>query len=197
MLKTFLNLEFKLGMRLYKTEGIVLKRKNFREADRILTVFTKSHGKIMVNAPGVRRITSRRSSHIELLNLSIFTLYQSAKSFYPIVTEAQVLEDFSSIKNSLGKIGFAYYICELIDSLCAQNQENRGIFFLAKDILFKLNNYSLNNEIIDNFENELLVALGFLPKLNYLNNKYLFIEQILERRLSTRRLLPVFLTPDK
>lgn len=194
-------------IRAYKTEGIVLKRKNFGEADRILTVFTKSHGKIVVKAPGVRRITSRRSSQTELLNLSIFSLYQGSKSFYPIVTEAQVLEDFSSIKNSLGKIGFAYYICELIDCLCAQNQENRRIFFLAKDILFKLNNYSLsnniamqqwNNGVIDNFENDLLINLGFLPKLNYLNNKYLFIEQILERKLSTRRLLPVFLTfPDR
>jgi len=180
-------------MRTYKTEGIVVKRKNFREADRILTIFTKYQGKIVVKAPGVRRITSRRSSHTELLNLSVFTLYQSPKSFYPIVTEAQVLENFSSIKNSLRKIGFAYYICELIDALCAQNQENRRIFFLAKDTLFKLSNYSSNNEVIDDFENDLLITLGFLPKLNYLKNKYLFIEEILERRLFTKRLLPVFL----
>ena len=62
--------------RAYKTEAIIIKRRNFGEADRILTILTKNYGKIQVRAPGVRKITSRRSSHIELLNFSSLTLYR-------------------------------------------------------------------------------------------------------------------------
>jgi len=54
-------------MKSYKTEGIIIKRKNFGEADRILTIFTKNKGKISIVAKGVRKINSRRAPHIELL----------------------------------------------------------------------------------------------------------------------------------
>jgi len=180
-------------MRSYKTEGIVVKRKNFREADRILTIFTKYHGKIVVKAPGVRRITSKRSSHTELLNLCIFTLYKSTGSHFPIVTEVQALDEFLPIKNSLPRVGFAYYICEVIDRLCPDNQENKKTFYLVRDALSRLSSGLEGASVVESFENDLLITLGFLPKLNYLKNKYLFIEQILERRLSTKRLLPFFL----
>jgi len=73
-------------MRGFKTEGIVLKRRNFGEADRILTVFTKDRGKISVLAKGVRRITSRRAGNVELLNRVSIFLHQTRGM--PILTEA-------------------------------------------------------------------------------------------------------------
>ena len=222
-------------IRSFKTEGIIIKRRNFGELDRILTVLTKTNGKIQVRAPGVRKITSRRSSHIELLNLCILTLYKSSRSLFAIVTEAQTLENFLPIKNNLPKVGFAYYVCELVDSLCAENQENRRVFFLVRDVLSRLENdysrylqelrnrhsgdpsddgdsripngnerfwTSQNDEksiipIIEDFENKLLVYLGFLPEFHKLKDKRDFIENILERRLITKRLIPLFLDKGK
>lgn len=200
-------------MRNYNTEAIIIKRRNFGEADRVLTVLTPNYGKIQVRAPGVRKITSRRSSHIELLNLTLLTLYKSSHSFLPIVTEARMEEAFLPIKRTLLKVGLAYYICELIDSLCPQSQENRKVFFLVRNTLFILSNYSLgsngtasdavesmqqsSNEAIDYFEDELLVTLGFLPKQHKLVDKRAFIESILEKKLRTRRLLPLFLSNNE
>ena len=43
-------------MRSYRIEGIIIKRRDFGETDRILTVFTKTQGKISVIAKGVRKI---------------------------------------------------------------------------------------------------------------------------------------------
>lgn len=192
--------------RFHKTEGIIIKRRNFGEADRVLTILTPNYGKIQVRAPGVRRIASRRSSHIELFNLSLLSLYKSSRSLLPIVTEAKIIQEFLPIRKSLGKIALGFYICELIDSLCPQNQENRRIFFLARETLFKLSNYSSNNngtiqqfshEAIDDFEDELLVSLGFLPRQHKIANKTTFIESILERKLNTQRLLPLFLSHSK
>ena len=185
-------------MRAYKTEGIIVKRRNFGEADRILTVFTGNYGKIQARAPGVRKITSRRSSHIELLNLTLLTLYKSSHSSLPIVTEAQTLEEFSSIKNTLRKIGFAYYICELIDRLCAENQENRRIFFLVRETMFALCHAEQDSaSIISAFEDKLLVLLGFLPSSHNLRDKQVFIESILERKLRTKRILHLFLSDEE
>lgn len=123
-------------MRSFKTEGIVIKRRDFRDADKILTVFTKNHGKMQIKAAGIRRIPSRRSPHVELLNYTVLTLYKG--NSLPVLTEAQALEHFAPIKSDLIKIGFAYHICELVDSLCPDNQENRQVFFLLKGVLNNL-----------------------------------------------------------
>lgn len=180
-------------MRTYKTEGIIIKRRNFGEADRILTVFTKRLGKIQVKAVGVRRITSRRSPHIELLNLSILTLHKG-KSL-PILTEAQTIEDFSSIKDNLIKVGFAYHICELVDGLCPENQEQRRVFLLLEDVLSRLEKEDDIVSAVHEFEIELLTILGYYkPSWRPQSiDTTSFIESILERRLKSKRLLPRFL----
>jgi len=181
-------------MRTYKIEGIVLKRRNLGEADRILTILSKESGKIAVIAPGVRRIPSRRSAHIELLNLSQLTLYSGSKTFMPIVTEAQTLEDFSGVKSDLQKIGYAYYICELINGLCADNQENRSVFFHLKSTLAALAQTSDALSLIKNFEKNLLIELGFWSeaKLLQTQDSQIVMERLLERKLKTLRVMPLF-----
>ena len=182
-------------MRTHKVEGIILKRRNLGEADRILTILTKESGKIAVKAPGVRRIASRRSAHVELLNFSQFTLYTSPKAFMPIVTEAQTLDNFSAIKRNLYKIGVAYYICELINGLCAYNQENRGVFFHLKSVLLELSKTLDAVSLIKKFEKDLLMELGFWSeaKLLQTQDSKIVMERLLERKIKTLRVMPLFI----
>lgn len=179
-------------MRTYKTEGIIIKRRNFGEADRILTVFTKRFGKIQVKAVGVRRITSRRSPHVELLNFSSLSLHKGHG--LPILTEAEAIADFSVIKENLTKVGFAYHICELINGLCPENQENRRVFYLLKDVLSQLEIEGDIVSIIHEFEIELLTTLGYYkPSWRPQSiDTTSFIESILERRLKSKRILSRF-----
>src|SRR3989338_11540966 len=123
-------------MRGFKTEGIVLKRKDFGEADRILTVFTLHKGKLPVLAKGVRRITSRRAGNVELLNRVIIYLYQGKGM--PILTEAESLETFSKIKEDLTLSIYAFHIIELVDKLTAENQDNRILYRYLVGVLRKL-----------------------------------------------------------
>lgn len=179
-------------MRNFKTVGIVIKRRNTGEADRILTVFTKKQGKISIKAVGVRRVQSRRSPHIELLNRSMLTLYQGRGM--SVLTEAETLEDFSDIKSDLAKIGFAYHICELVDGLCPQHQENRKVYELLETALARL---ATENDIVSTiheFEIDLLNTLGFFPRHRVTDsfNTTSFIESLLERRLKSRQILPKF-----
>ena len=181
-------------MRTYKIEGIILKRRNLGEADRVLTILSRESGKISIKAPGVRRIPSRRSSHVELLNLSQLTLYSSSKNFMPIVTEAQTLEDFALIKDDLKKIGYAYYICELINGLCAENQENRSVFFHLKSTLLALSKTADAANLVKKFEKDLLRELGFWSEARLLQtyDSRIVMERLLERKLKTIRVIPLF-----
>ena len=49
----------------YTSEGIVLARKRYSEADRILSIFSKTFGKNVYIAKGVRKPRSRKRGHLE------------------------------------------------------------------------------------------------------------------------------------
>jgi DNA repair protein RecO (recombination protein O) len=177
-------------MRSFKAEGIVIKRNNYSEADKIVTIFTKKNGKIRVKATGVRKIASRRSPHIELFNYCVFSLYQ-AKNM-PVLTEVESKESFPLLKKDLKRVGLAYHVCELVDGLCAENQEHSDVFMLLGQTLRKISNEENLTEIIHEFELELLRILGFrAPSASKSKiNTQEIIEGILERRLKTKQILP-------
>lgn len=183
----------------------------------MLTVFSKDFGKLQIKAKGVRRITSRRSSHIELLNHSRISLYKAHT--IPVLTEIETLKGFEDIKNDLYKVGFAYHICELIDGLCPENQENPAVFDLLCSTLRSLSNCrpeplsdrgkgslavddsrffaNAQNDkgedmlsIIHGFEVELLTLLGYWNNSQTIENisTHSFIENILERRLRSKKI---------
>lgn len=137
-------------MRSYKTEGIIIRRRNFRDADRILTVLTANHGKIAVRASGIRKIPSRRSPHVELLNHCVLSLYNGHA--FPILTEAQTIDSFAGVKEDLHKIGLAYHLCELVDGLCPEGQENRAVFNLVKSTLTRLSAFSHSDRSVSAVE---------------------------------------------
>lgn len=175
-------------MRSYKTEGIIIKRRNYKDSDRVLTVITKTGGKIYVRATGVRKITSRRAGHIEPLNHSILTLYQG--NSFPVLTEASTVNNFSAIKTDLRKVGIAYHLCELVDGLCPENQENWQVFVLLKNTLNRLMEAEEVSPLVLDFEMQLLTILGYWNKSNpvlTLDTEN-FIEQILERKLKSRNI---------
>lgn len=174
-------------MKNFKTDGIVIKRRNYGEADRIITLLTKDHGKLQVKAKGIRKITSRRSPHVELLNYTQITVYKGKA--YPILIEAQMKEDYAKIKRDLQKIGLAYHICELVDGLCPENQENEAVFNLLRKTLSELEVEQDLLAVIHEFEIELLTILGYwhdtLGLTAKLDTGY-FIENIIERKLKSK-----------
>lgn len=141
-----------------KVEGVILKRRNFGEADRILTVLSYQKGKITVLAKGVRRITSRRGGNVELLNRSLMYLHP-AKNFL-ILTEALVLDTYRKLKEDLTLSTYAFHIIELVDKLTAENQENRILYEHLVNVLQRLS--AKPRQILARaFEAKILTNLGF------------------------------------
>ncbi len=174
-------------MRTHKDEAIIIKRRNFGEADRMVTMFTRGHGKIAVKATGIRKIASRRSSHVELLNHTEISLYVK-NNFYTLI-EAQGIESFREIKEDLAKVGIAYHLCELIDGLLPDHEPNEQVFFLFRNVLQRLCVEDDVPQILHDFEVELLRVLGFWHKNHEESqnlNTHSYIEQILERKLKSR-----------
>jgi DNA repair protein RecO (recombination protein O) len=180
-------------MRSFKAEGIIIKRNNYGESDRIITVLTKYHGKLSVKAAGVRKITSKRSAHIELLNYANLGLYVGNK--FPVLTEAESIENYSVIKEDLAKVGFAYHLCELIDRLCPEGQEQRAVFDLLKKTLDRLCGVEDIPLVIHEFEVALLSLLGYwqgTAEVSAAMDTQSFIETIIEKKLKSKRMFGSF-----
>ena len=180
-------------MRTIKTTGIILKRRNIGEADRIITVYTREEGKITIKAKGVRKITSKRASHIEPLNKAVLSLYKAGGT--PVLTEIDTLVSYDAVKSNLARVGLAYHICELIDSLCPEGQGNESVFVLLEGILESLSCQQKVGSAIHTFEVELLKELGYISGNEDLTGAKAsqFIEDILERKLKSRQILPQLL----
>lgn len=138
-------------------EGIILKRTNFGEADRMLTVLTKNLGKITVIARGVRKITSRRAGNVELLNVVKLGLFKG-KGY--TLTEAQSVQTFPRIKSNLATSTSAFHILELANKFLPENDPNFRVYDL---IVATLKNLEENPRqiFIRAFEVKFLTLLGF------------------------------------
>lgn len=185
-------------MRSYKTLALIIKRTNFSEADRILTIFTKDYGKIKVLAKGVRKITSKRGGNVELLNLAEITLHEGKN--FDLLTEAQVISSFPDLRTNLIKIGLCYHLCEIVDGLCPERQENRKIFDEFVKTLFLLNSQPVypekrrvtcNMSTINFFETFIIKELGFWSKDKELpvNKIDGILEDLLEKTLKSKNFL--------
>lgn len=180
-------------IRTYKTHGIILKRKNLGESDRLITVFTKQYGKKALVANGIRRITSRRAPHLELFS-HVTLLLHPGKTF-DTITEVATLTSFSFLRKKLERIGFAYIALELTDKLTAENQESPVIFDNLLSYLTQLNTLDLTRSEaqvnLAAFTRIILCDLGFISKDMVSSQQSLdaLIETILESRLKARELL--------
>ena len=139
------------------TEGLILKRRDFGEADRVLTVLTDRYGKISVIARGVRKITSRRAGNIEVLNRVKLHLFK-AKNYN--LSEAESIETFSRLKENLTLSTTAFHILELLDRLTPEEQKNPKLYNLVISTLQILEK-NPRQVFIRSFEVKLLSLLGF------------------------------------
>ena len=85
--------------RVYRTEAIVLRRTDFGEADRLLTVYTPDRGKLRLIAKGARKPTSRKSGHVELFSRGQFLVAVGRE--LDIITQAETLEPFRPLRENL------------------------------------------------------------------------------------------------
>ncbi|HVZ11472.1 MAG TPA: DNA repair protein RecO [Patescibacteria group bacterium] len=163
--------------------AFVLRRVNFGDSDRYITLFSQNNGKIEVVARGVRKINSKRASAIELLNLIDFQVVRGPKNF--VLTEVKLVDSFGHLKTELENIKKVFLMCELVDAVLANGVAHRDVFDLFERAAAKMLEGERNMAY---FQAKLLSILGFWDSSQSFKNEdhvSSFIEQIIERKLRT------------
>ncbi|CAN5283734.1 DNA repair protein RecO [soil metagenome] len=81
-------------MPLYRDEAVVLRTHKLGEADRIITLLTRHHGRVRAVAKGVRRTTSKFGSRLEPFTYVDLQLAEGRT--FDIVTQAETRFPFSA-----------------------------------------------------------------------------------------------------
>lgn len=147
----------------YRAEAVVLRRRDLGEADRLLTVYSREHGKLQQVAKGARRPSSRKAGHLELFTR---VQIQAARGReLDVITQADALDLFSQLRSDLTRVGQASYLIELIDRFTVDHEPNESLYTLLVRSLEMLDQGGEAHNITRAFELRLLDQVGYRPEL--------------------------------
>ncbi|KKR61514.1 MAG: repair protein RecO protein [Candidatus Woesebacteria bacterium GW2011_GWA1_40_43] len=171
--------------RAFSDEGIVLTRRSYAEADRILSVYSKDHGRLSLIAKGVRRPISKKRGHIEVFNQIKFQVVRGRG--LDLMTEAEIIDNFSEIRKSLKKVVLAYYFMEVIGRTTHEGERHPELYVNILKYLRMLKTARELKKLRKQFVYESLNILGFWPKGKILLDPDAKLAEVTERDLSSVR----------
>ncbi len=139
----------------------MLKAKEHKEADRVLTLFSLEYGKLRVMSYGSARPSSRKRGAVQPFCRSRFFFTRGRD--LARVDQAELLEFFPQIAASVDLFGLASYFAELVDGFTVDEAPNRDLYHLLVESLRILERGS--GILARAFEIRLLYLTGFGPEL--------------------------------
>ena len=149
--------------RTYRSEGIILRRSDFGEADKLLTIFTRDFGKLRAIAKGARKPQSRKTGHVELFMRTSFFFARGRE--LDIVTQAEMVASYEALRKDLVRTTYASYAVELLDRFVVDHDRNVNIYNLLAAALDWFSTAPDVRLAARYYELRLLSYVGFQPEL--------------------------------
>jgi len=147
----------------YRTQGIIIKKDDWKETDRFFTVFTKDFGKIKVLGRGIRKISSKLKSGMETFYFSEIEFIQGKN--YKTLVDAVLIDKFEKVRTDLKKTIIAYRILGIFDDLIQGQEKDEKAWKLLLDSLKDLNDQENYKIVYYYFFWNFLSLLGYTPNL--------------------------------
>ncbi len=151
-------------MRAYAANGIILRRIDLGEKDRILCIFSKEHGKLDAVAKGARRPGSRLSAASEPFTYCKMLL--AAGRNLDILSQAEIRESFPSVKSDMNRVAYAVYILELTYHFLENREPNPDLFDSLLSVMYLMEGGADPEICARRFELDLLSLLGYEPRFD-------------------------------
>ena len=148
---------------IYHTEGLILGSKNYGEAGKYYSIFTRDLGMIYASAQGVRKISSKLRFVLQDFSYIKVDLVRG-KDFWRL-TSASKTNQLESILQKPETLKVFANIARLLKRLLAGEDANQDLFRDVLNGLFILE----KNKKIENLQNiEAILVLRILSNLGYI-----------------------------
>lgn len=116
-----------------KFKGIVLAKKDYKDADSIITVLTVEEGPVDIQLKGVKKPKAKMKYAKEVFSFGVFDVVKN-KSFY-ILTSCEIIDNFYDISQNPEKYLEACCLVSIAKSVATKNEQNLKLFFDLADAL--------------------------------------------------------------
>ena len=168
----------------YNDYGIIIKTLPYKDADKIITLLTCHHGLVTCFAKGARRSTSKKSPHLDLLNLVSFQMNGDSTLF---LQEAVSQKTFLKLKSDIKKTSLAMSFLEILNQLLAESVEDQPLYTSFVNFLEKLNHSQTeeqNHKLSTQFGTYLLRHLGYpLEPVERTGSLSKYFEHLMNRKI--------------
>lgn len=127
----------------YFTQGLIMRHNNFREADRLVSIYTKDRGLVNVVAKGSRKINSKLAGNLEPFTLAEFMIINGKR--YDTVASSEVIDIFKTIKKDLVKIKLAIYFSNIFLNTIKELQKDNKMYEFILSIFSQIENLDTQN----------------------------------------------------
>ncbi len=150
-------------MSLYRDEGVVLRTWKLGEADRIVVIFTKGHGKVRAVAKGVRKTRSKFGARLEPTSHVALQFYEGRE--LDIVTQAESIDQYPALREDFDRLGRAVTMLEAVDQLAQDREPNPAVLRMLVGALATL---AADDSplVVPAFFLKLLALEGFRPEVD-------------------------------
>jgi DNA repair protein RecO (recombination protein O) len=146
---------------LAKAEGIVLRTVDYGEGNKIITVFTKEMGKIGMVARGARKTKSKLGAVSQPFTVAHFIFYLGTG--LATISQGEIIESHSKIRNDLYKAAYAAYLLELTDRMTEEKQRIPALYEALCSILKQMEDGKDSEMLTRIFELKALSTFGYHP----------------------------------
>lgn len=117
-------------MGIKKSKGIILRKYDLNEADRIVEIFTKKYGKISAIIKGIRKTKKRSQYGVDILVESDFIFYETNNRY--TISSLELVDPYLKLKNSMDKINYSSYILNLVRSIVVEGEIREKLYDRTK-----------------------------------------------------------------
>ena len=149
----------------FKTEGLVLRETEYKDADKLLTVLSRDRGRLTLRARGVRSRSSRLKSGCQLLAFSEFTVFEGRGSM--TVDEAVPLELFLPLREDIELLSLASYFVQVAEVLSQEDAPNPELLSMCLNGFYALSKLNRPQRLVKAaFELRAACLAGYTPMLD-------------------------------
>jgi len=142
-------------------EGIILVRQNFREADRMVCLYTRSHGRVNLRFPGVNRAPGKMKALSEPFVHAAYRIYVKRGAAIGCVTGGKIESVFAPVRMDSARTKLALHFFELMFKLTPESQPSEEKFNFLLSSLKALETTKITPALSPAFILRLMTLAGF------------------------------------
>ncbi|WP_428062158.1 DNA repair protein RecO [Candidatus Avelusimicrobium fimicolum] len=146
---------------IFTDSGIILFRQEFREADRMVSLYTPEHGRLNARLPGVLRAAGKLKAVSEPFACADYRFYVRRGGTVATITGGKINSIFPHIRQDLKRTTLAMHFCELIQRLTPLHQPSEAKYELLLAALTELELGEINSAFAAAFTLRLMTLAGF------------------------------------